>query len=102
MRMTPFLTGTARSSAPRFFRQQHELEIAVIRALGVGDREHEAFAAVEPPAAQDVSARESPQPVPERAAEAGTVPALEQHRRAGTGITVDLFQRFLQARHRLL
>ena len=42
------------------FGEQHQLEIPVVRALGIGDRKHESCTAIEKPEPQEVSAHESP------------------------------------------
>src|SRR5437879_12787042 len=86
------------TAAPR----EPGLHVAVVGALGVGDREQKAFAAVEKAKAQHIGAKERPQAVGDAARERDAAPARDQHLGAGGRVAVDARDRLLEARRRLV
>src|SRR5215475_747640 len=73
--------------------------VAIVAAFRIGDREQKALAPVEEAAAQDVSAKECPQAVPDPARERHLAARRDQHRGAGAGIAIDTRDGIFESDH---
>src|SRR5580700_8147964 len=83
-------------------RLQPRLHVAVIGALGIGDREQKAFTAVEKAQAPDISAQERPQPVRDPAREPYATAFGREHLGARRRVAIHAPDRVLEPHHRIV
>src|SRR5713101_6388814 len=91
--MTLMRSATATPRRPRF-------HVAIIGALGIGDREQKPFASVEKSQPPDIGAEEGPKPVGNAAGKRHFAARGRKHRRARGRIAIHARDRVLDLRHR--
>src|ERR1700722_17058600 len=83
-------------------RLEPRLHVAIIGAFGIGDREQEAFTAIEKAEAPNIGAQERPQPVGDPAAERYAAAGCYQHLRARRRIAIHAPDRVLEPDDRIV